>query len=194
MKKCGLIKDKFFNLAPKDEISKWIENDVNCPLPLKSVDGEKKVAKSKKSNKATSSKEKVSEGPVKCKVAEAKTPADNDAASNEDAQAGPSMPMDTSDKDKKKATTKPVMLLTGENFPGKLCKAPPLLSTKKQAIIEKDVIIGENQPIEAKQELIKLLHKYRETIAMSIKEIGHTGLLEIYIKELPWSKTVNHKP
>ncbi|CAB0029530.1 unnamed protein product [Trichogramma brassicae] len=91
---------------------------------------------------------------------------------------------------------KPVMLLEGENFPdrGELCEAPPLLSTKKQAITEADVVIGENQPTEAKRELIKLLNEYRDTIAMSIEELGHTSLIEMDIKELPGSKPVNRKP
>ncbi|KAL7299822.1 hypothetical protein TKK_0007564 [Trichogramma kaykai] len=87
---------------------------------------------------------------------------------------------------------KSVILLKGENFPdrGQLGEAPPLLATKKQAITEADVVIGENQPIEAKRELIKLLNEFRDTIAMSIEELGYTSLIEMDIKELPGSKPI----
>uniref|UniRef100_A0ABD2X4B0 Uncharacterized protein n=1 Tax=Trichogramma kaykai TaxID=54128 RepID=A0ABD2X4B0_9HYME len=77
---------------------------------------------------------------------------------------------------------------------GKFAEAPPLLHTLKASVTEADITVADNEPAEAKEKLLKILNEYRDTIAMSVEEIGQTGLIEMDIKEVPGSKPVNRKP
>ena len=87
-------------------------------------------------------------------------------------------------------------LFGGENIPeaDELTSMPPILSTKRSKITESDIKVGENQPVEAKEELLRILNEYRDCITMSIEEIGCTDYVEREIKEIPGSKPVARKP
>lgn len=61
-------------------------------------------------------------------------------------------------------------------------------------IVKSDLVIGEGQPPEVVEDLVELMNKYRECVALSANELGKATGLEMDIVEKPGSRPVSSKP
>ncbi|CAB0033512.1 unnamed protein product [Trichogramma brassicae] len=93
-------------------------------------------------------------------------------------------------------TKKPVKIQKGSTvMKGNLVELPVLeIKEERQVITTEEIDVGQDQPAEVIQDLVRIINKYRDCVALNMSELGCARGIEVEINEQPDATPVNCKP
>ncbi|CAB0035057.1 unnamed protein product [Trichogramma brassicae] len=93
-------------------------------------------------------------------------------------------------------TKKPVKIQKGSTvMKGNLVELPVLeIKEERQVITTEEIDVGQDQPTEVIQDLVRIINKYRDCVALNMSELDCARGIEVEINEQPDATPVNCKP